>query len=136
MGYFMNEDLSSEDIENLDCANEIMEIIKKDMPKFSDEKSLLRLDFYLKENPLNAKRLLHIICDFADNIDSNKGRFMAEAKHKKIREKKNTLRAIWASGKYKSRDVCAEQECASLGISFSTARKTLINLIRYTEPKI
>jgi hypothetical protein len=41
------------------------------------------------------------------------------------REKAESIRNIWASGKYSSRDICAEQECAALGMSFSTARKSL-----------
>jgi len=43
------------------------------------------------------------------------------------RAKQESIRDIWASGKYSSRDVCAEQECAALGMSFSTARKALRN---------
>ena len=43
------------------------------------------------------------------------------------RDKQNKIREIWASGKYSSRDLCAEQECAGLDMSFSTARKALIN---------
>lgn len=39
--------------------------------------------------------------------------------------KRAKIREIWASGKYASRDICAEQECASLDMSFSTARKSL-----------
>ena len=38
------------------------------------------------------------------------------------------MRAIWASGKYTSRDRCAEEECAALDISYSTARKALRNM--------
>ena len=44
------------------------------------------------------------------------------------REKTAAIRAIWASGKYTARDVCAEQECAALNISLSKARKALIGL--------
>lgn len=43
------------------------------------------------------------------------------------REKQAKIRDIWSSGKYTSRDICAEQECAALGMSFSTARKALRN---------
>lgn len=43
------------------------------------------------------------------------------------REKRETIRAIWATGKYDNRDLCAEQECAGLGMSLSTARKALRN---------
>lgn len=54
----------------------------------------------------------------------------ANAKHDKpggSREKANEMRKQWASGKYSTRDICAEQECASLNMSFSAARKALQN---------
>jgi hypothetical protein len=41
------------------------------------------------------------------------------------RDKRVAIRAIWATGKYSSRDICAEQECAALSMSFATARKAL-----------
>lgn len=43
------------------------------------------------------------------------------------RAKQENIRTIWASGKYTSRDICAEQECAALEMSFSAARKALRN---------
>ncbi len=43
------------------------------------------------------------------------------------RDKKNQIRAIWATGKYSSRDICAEQECSALGMSFKAARNALQN---------
>ena len=43
------------------------------------------------------------------------------------RDKQRRIREIWATGKYSSRDICAEQECAALGMSFSAARKALRN---------
>jgi hypothetical protein len=52
----------------------------------------------------------------------------AEALHGKLggsRDKRDAIRKAWASGKYSSRDICAEQECASLDMSFATARKHL-----------
>ena len=61
---------------------------------------------------------------------SRKARASADALHDKPdgnREKQDAIRAAWASGKYSSRDVCAEQEAAGLGMSFSTARKALRN---------
>lgn len=54
----------------------------------------------------------------------------ASAMHSKpgaSRSKRDAIRAAWASGKYTSRDVCAEQECAGLNMSFSAARKALRN---------
>ena len=43
------------------------------------------------------------------------------------RDKQRQIREIWASGKYTSRDICAEQECAALKMSFKAARNALIN---------
>lgn len=43
------------------------------------------------------------------------------------RDKQRKIRKLWASGKYSSRDLCAEQECAGLEMSFAAARKALVN---------
>jgi hypothetical protein len=53
-----------------------------------------------------------------------------EAKHNKSggsRELQTKIRAIWATGKFKSKDLCAEQECAALGMSYAAARRALRN---------
>ena len=47
-------------------------------------------------------------------------------------EKRNKMREIWASGKYRSRDTCAKDECDAIGMSYSTARKALRGM---PEPK-
>jgi hypothetical protein len=44
------------------------------------------------------------------------------------RDKKRQIREIWATGRYTSKDMCAEQECAALEMSFSTARLALKNI--------
>ena len=51
----------------------------------------------------------------------------AKAEKSGFAENKAAIKAAWASGKYSSRDVCAEQEAAALGMSFSIARKALRN---------
>ena len=54
----------------------------------------------------------------------------ANARHNRpggSRDKQRRIREIWATGKYSSRDICAEQECAALGMSFSAARNALKN---------
>ena len=59
-----------------------------------------------------------------------RGRAAINARHNKpggSREKQKKIRDAWASGKYSSRDLCAEQECAGLGMSISAARKALRN---------
>jgi hypothetical protein len=43
------------------------------------------------------------------------------------REKQESIRKIWATGKYTSRERCAEEECAAMNISFTSARKALRN---------
>ncbi len=54
----------------------------------------------------------------------------ANARHGKpggSRDKQEQIRQMWASGKYSSREICAEEEYAALGMSFKTARKALVN---------
>lgn len=66
--------------------------------------------------------------ELVTSIRAADARRRADALHDKpggSREKKKNIREIWASGKYSSRDICAEQECAALGMSFSAARKAL-----------
>jgi hypothetical protein len=61
---------------------------------------------------------------------SRRGQVAAAALHDKpggSRSKADAVRAAWATGNFESRDICAEQECAALGMSFSAARKALRN---------
>ncbi len=54
----------------------------------------------------------------------------ANARHDRpggSRDKQRQIREIWASGKYSSRDRCAEEECAALEMSYAAARKALKN---------
>jgi len=54
----------------------------------------------------------------------------ANSRHDKpegARAKAHAIKNAWASGKYSSRDICAEQECAALDMSFSAARRALRN---------
>jgi len=63
------------------------------------------------------------------------GKAAALARHNKpggSRDKQDQMRTAWASGKYTSRDVCAERAGSALGMSFSAARKALRNA---PEPK-
>ncbi len=59
-----------------------------------------------------------------------RARVAANARHSKpggTREKQSRIRAMWASGKYSTREICAEEEYAALGMSYSAARKALRN---------
>ncbi|GAA0838902.1 hypothetical protein [Cupriavidus pauculus] len=61
---------------------------------------------------------------------SSAGKKGAEIRHSQpngAREKAQKVRALWATGKYKSRTQCAEQEHAKLGMSYEAARKALRN---------
>jgi hypothetical protein len=54
----------------------------------------------------------------------------ANARHDRpggSRDKRRQIREIWASGKYSSRDRCAEEECAALEMSYAAARRALKN---------
>lgn len=55
----------------------------------------------------------------------------ANAKHNQpggSRDKQQQIRELWATGKYSSRDRCAEEECAGLGMSYKSARNALVNI--------
>lgn len=73
--------------------------------------------------------------DAVKRLNKEKAAHAADVRHSKpggAREKQEAIRAIWASGKYTSRDICAEEECAGLGMSFSAARKALKNTAKPT----
>jgi len=58
-------------------------------------------------------------------------RAAANARHNQpggSRDKQKQIREIWATGKYSSRNICAEQECAALEMSFTAARNALKNM--------
>lgn len=64
----------------------------------------------------------------AIKADRTRGaREKAARRHARTAAAKDAVRAAWASGKYSTRALCAEQEAAELGISFDTARKALRN---------
>lgn len=44
------------------------------------------------------------------------------------RDKRRQIQDIWTTAKYATKDVCAEQECAQLNMSFSSARRALRNI--------
>ena len=63
-----------------------------------------------------------------EDLLAKNARAAANARHSKpggSRDKRQQIRDIWSSGKYSARDICAEQECAALDMSFSSARKAL-----------
>lgn len=83
------------------------------------------------EQPFNSgNKKLKEKSESISTVMSIIGKAGAEKRHSQpggSRDKAEKMREIWATGKYSSRDICAEQECAGLNISFSTARKALRN---------
>lgn len=62
---------------------------------------------------------------------SELARHAANVRHSQkngAKEKHAKLIEMWRSGKYASKNVCAEEECAALGMSYAAARKALINV--------
>lgn len=59
-----------------------------------------------------------------------RGKRAADERHDKpggSRDKQKKMQQAWASGKYESRDRCAEEECRALDMSFAAARRALRN---------
>lgn len=74
--------------------------------------------------------LMNTVWNSEGKLRSKDAKHAANVRHDKpggSREKAATIRQIWATGKYSSRDICAEQECARLNMSYSAARKALRN---------
>lgn len=91
-------------------------------------------DFY-KLQPVSGLTLLAVCADIDKMallkakkiLSSERASFAAHKRHERTNKAKQAIREIWAKGNYSNRDLCAEQECAQLDISFSTARKALRN---------
>lgn len=61
---------------------------------------------------------------------SNRGKVAATIRHNQAGgsvSKREAIQKLWASGKFASRSVCADQECAGLNMSYDAARKALRN---------
>ncbi|HVB15167.1 MAG TPA: hypothetical protein VNF04_01410 [Stellaceae bacterium] len=56
---------------------------------------------------------------------SKLGQKGAAARHAPALAKRDQIRAIWATGKFRTKALCAEEEYAALGMSPDTARKAL-----------
>ena len=70
-----------------------------------------------------ANNLANQTISKAQKLAAKKG---GDAKAAKLKNSKESICKIWASGKYTTRDICAEEEYSSLGFNtFRTARKAL-----------
>lgn len=89
---------------------------------------LIDVETHVKANPPSAGAIAYLIGVARDALLSEKAKHAADQGHSlpgKSRDRRTQIQAIWASGKYTSRDRCAEEECGALGMSFATARKSL-----------
>jgi hypothetical protein len=92
----------------------------------SEDEGLTSIQDVLDMQPVNALTLAHLIRLEREHTAKR----AADLRHDKpggSREKQEKIRAKWASGNFTSRDICAEQECGGLEMSFSAARKALRN---------
>lgn len=88
------------------------------------------MEKYLGENPPTIAIVAALAFVAIKAEHSSRAKNAANARHNKpggSRDKQGKIRLIWASGKYTTRDICAEQECAALDMSFSAARRSLRN---------
>ena len=86
----------------------------------------------LNNNPLTKEAMeLNAFLAAGDALSQN-GKKGGDKKNEKTNLAKEQIVKVWKSGKYSSRDICAEQEAAVFGISFSTARKALRNIPKNT----
>ncbi len=79
----------------------------------------------------DAASIDQAINELKQQVRSSSAKKAADARHSKpggSRDLKAQIQEIWATGKYQSRDICAEQEWAGLGFgSPKAARNALIN---------
>ena len=68
----------------------------------------------------------------ARSLKARKAAILRHSKPGGSHEKQRKIREIWATGKYTTKDRCAEEECRSLGMSYKAARNALIG---EAEPK-
>ena len=80
-----------------------------------------------KDTALLIKELMQEIWDAKGNFRKKIASSGGIAKAAKLQKPKDDICLAWSSGKYTSRDICAEQEYSSLGFnSFKAARNALI----------
>lgn len=94
-----------------------------------------KLSAALASGPVDALTIVGLWAMFRDSARTHrevnatyhglKGANNRHGQERGNREKKRKLLTIWKSGKYATKDQCAEKECGNFGVSFSTARKWL-----------
>jgi hypothetical protein len=121
--------LSAEEIKEIqdvwhECHAEIL------IKNFRKSRNREEWNAYISKNPPSPETIALLIVLAVEQHQSKRGQVAANALHSKpggSRDKVKQIRKLWASGNFKDRDTCAEQECAALDMSFSSARKALRN---------
>jgi hypothetical protein len=99
----------------------------------NDEHSLG--DFY-NLDPVGGFTVLEILVLSNNNIQEKASRIIsdqrsilgkkgARGRHARDADKRRQIQAKWAGGNFSTRNRCAEEEFAALGMSYETARKAL-----------
>lgn len=86
---------------------------------------LSQAEKYIRDHPPSAGAIAFLILLAEDKFKSEQGVRGARAAHSVHHDKTRQIREIWASGKFATREVCADEEHEALGISRETARKYL-----------
>lgn len=86
---------------------------------------LAQAEKYISEHPPSAGAIAFLILLAQDKFKSDLAARAASAAHSGHNDKARQIRKIWASGKFATREVCADEEHEALGISRETARKHL-----------
>ena len=114
--------------QRLEETETLLHIFSGQLRKDNDSARKLLLEMCANDGVTAAQGLLAGIELHKRLHASTAGKERAEALHNKpggSREKRDMIRAIWKTGKYDTKELCAEQEYAALNMSFSSARKAL-----------
>lgn len=89
---------------------------------------------YIRKNPPSPEAIAKLAFYAYDYLTSerasNLGTIAADMRHDQpsgSRDKRERIREFWATGRYKSRNQCAEKCAEKIGMSIETARKALRN---------
>lgn len=86
---------------------------------------------YLQDHPPSPEALAVLMLVAVGEANKSRSKKAADKGHERpdgSRDKKKQIREIWASGKYITKVLCAEEEYVSLEVSFDKARRDLRNL--------
>jgi hypothetical protein len=93
-----------------------------------DDATIPEMENYLRGNPPSAGAIASLIVIVRKKLHQETAKKGGDAKAAKLKEPKKEICLIWASGKYSTRETCADEEWNAIGFgSKDTARQALIN---------